>query len=125
MTTTAAPQPIGVIPKDELRYHGSYPFSDWGTIWKTIYNDLPPLAAYDVYDHCTRKTGVIPVPPLTIMTQWENKHFRIVKAEDGNVIALYRHDGTFSLIKAARETYMKWCMKKQREPNNPPFYESL
>lgn len=124
MTSTAAPPAIGGIPRDELRYHGSYPFSDWGTIWKTIYNDLPPLATYDIYDHCVRKTGVLPVPPLDFVTHWQNKCFRIVKAEGDYVVALYKHDHVFSLIKAARETYTKWCEKKHRDPNHPPFSET-
>lgn len=126
MTDTPPPNPpvpIGVIPKDVLRYHGSYPFSDWGSVWKKVYSKLPPDAAYGIYDQCIRATGVIPVPPLQFINGWENKNFRVMKTEGQNVVALYRHDGDFYLIHAVRSTYDSWAEKKQRNPNEPPFSE--
>lgn len=123
MSDAPPPVTIGVIPKDTLIYHGAYPFSDWGSIWKKVYSKLPPDAAYGIYDQCIRATNVIPVPPLQFINGWENKNFRIMKTEGQHVVALYRHDGDFYLIQAVRETYESWAQKKQRDPNHPPFSE--
>lgn len=64
------PVVIGGIARDELTYHGSYPFSDWGSIWKRLYSKLPDDAAYGIYDQCVRPAGVLPVPPLQFFTGW-------------------------------------------------------
>ena len=117
------PVQIGVIPKDTLRYHGEYPLSDWGSIWKKVFSKLPHESAYGIYDMCIRELGAIPVPPLTFFSQWVNKSFRIVKteAQGEDVVALYRHDDDFYLIRAVRSTYNAWAEKKQRKPDEPPF----
>ena len=81
-------------PRDTLAYHGDLPFSAWGSVWKLLYDDLPPLAVYDIYDQCVRQTGGIPLPPLPLATGWSDKHFRIVKVEGTHVVALYRQGDT-------------------------------
>ena len=133
MTTPAtATKTIGRIDRDTLRYHGSYPFSDWGKTWKRVMTHTPVNAAYAIYDHYIRKTGVLPVPPLGFVTSWENKSFRILKTEDGgeSVLALYKHDEQFILIKASRLTYQTWADKKDAlitrvdaKPIRPPYSE--
>lgn len=120
MSTTAATKTIGHIDRDTLRYHGSYPLSDWGKAWKRILTHVPVDAAYALYDHYVRKTGVLPVPPLSFV-HWQNKCFRILKTEDGaeSVVALYKHDDQFILIKASTETYELWAEKKDASLTNP------
>lgn len=107
-------KPIGTIDRDQLRYHGSLPFSEWGKTWTRIMTHIPLDAAYAIYDHYVRKTGVLPVPPLGFVTSWENKHFRILKTEDGGdcVVALYKHEDQFILIKAYTANYERWAAKK-------------
>ena len=117
----AAPKTIGHIDRDILRYHGSYPFSDWGKTWKRVMTHVPVDAAYAIYDHNIRKTGVLPAPPLGFVTSWQNKNFRILKTEDSgeSVVALYKHDDQFILIKAATDTYQVWAEKKNAALANP------
>lgn len=111
--TSAAPKKIGHIDRDTLRYHGEAPFSAWGKVWKRVMTHLPVDAAYAIYDHYIRKTGVLPVPPLSFV-QWEHNQFRIMKTEDGgeSVLALYKTHDQFVLIKATKETYETWAAKK-------------
>ncbi|MBA2708701.1 MAG: hypothetical protein H0U59_12925 [Gemmatimonadaceae bacterium] len=116
---------IGGIDRDTLRYHGSYPFSDWGAVWKRTLVDVPPDATYALYDQCVRATGVLPVPPLMFFQSWENKNFRILKQEGENVVALYRDDGKFLLIQAKDTAYRAWTTKKNRDPDQPPFAFNL
>jgi hypothetical protein len=122
MTSPAtATKPIGHIDRDHLRYHGKLPFTDWGKTWKRVLTHVPVDAAYALYDHYIRKTGVLPMPPLNF-TQWHSKCFRIIKTEDGgeSVIALYKHDDQFILIKAATETYRTWADKHDAaQPGDP------
>lgn len=106
------PLPVGHIDRDALRYHGTLPFSYWGSVWKRFFNHLPVDAAYALYDQCVRAGGELPAPPLAFVTNWENKAFRILRQEDDHVIALYRDDGEFHLITAVAATYEKKAAAK-------------
>jgi len=124
--STTAPTKIGRIDRDNLRYHGSYPFSTWGKAWKVVMSDVPVDAAYALYDHYVRKTGVLPVPSLHFAQSWEDKHFRILKTEDNrrDVVALYRLSGTFVLIRAATEKYETWAAKQSPPADTTiPYYK--
>jgi hypothetical protein len=113
---------IGTIPRDTLRYHGTYPMTGWGTTWERVYRALPPDAVYAIYDQCVRLTGVLPVPPLQFFEEWEEQSFRILKAEDDHVVALYRHDkAEFLLIRGKEEKYINWAQKRGQDPHNPAY----
>lgn len=120
------PKAIGRIDRDTLRYHGSHPFSLWGKTWKRALTDVPIDAAYAIYDHYVRKTGVLPVPPLTFVSNWTKQRFRILKTENhgDQLVALYKHSEEFELIIATRKNYEVWLEKQaELETPTPPFYK--
>lgn len=114
---------VGRIDRDVLRYHGSYPFSQWGSTWKRAYSKLPPDAAYAIYDRCVRKMSTIPIPPLAFFKDWGDQCFRILQTEQGGqqLVALYRHDQEFHLITCNVATYDKWALKNTKNLNTPLY----
>jgi len=74
--------------------HGAYPFDvHWKTVW-TIAVPRVPTKAVAAFLHDATPDGA------TLYHEVPNKGFRVIQQAGDHVVALYNHDGNYSLITA-------------------------
>jgi len=87
--------------------HGSYPFDPemWGSIWTIIVHPVPKKAV-EAFIHAATPTGEV------LSKSVPNKEFRVVQGFMSRVVAVYQHDGKYSLISAYTDEFLKADRKR-------------
>jgi len=86
--------------------HGAYPFDAfWKTVWSIVVPHVP-MKAVDAFLRDATPDGAV------LHHTVPNKGFRVIQQTEARVVALYNHDGKYSLITANTEEFLQYDRKQ-------------